>query len=253
MTSFLVFDIETVVDPDLPIAEGTDAQKIPAPPHHQVVALGALLLAGSDYEPKRLGIIGRDSTDERAILLEFTELVEKHAPTLVTFNGRGFDLPVITSRCLHHGLPFRAYYKRRNMRYRFTDEDHFDLMDYLADFGATRPARLDVMAKLIGMPGKVGVDGKDVGPLVHKGRIDEVRDYCLCDVVQTAALFLRVELLRGTIDRAKYVAAARALLLHLSGHPRVHAALWEHIDFERMLLGEPLEEIPEIPSTVVAH
>ncbi len=73
VTSYLVFDIETVVDPDLPIAEGTDAQKIPATPHHQIVALGALLLSGPDYEPKRLGIVGRDSTDERVILLEFTE------------------------------------------------------------------------------------------------------------------------------------------------------------------------------------
>jgi len=253
VTSYLVFDIETVVDPDLPIADGSDAQKIPATPHHQIVALGALLMSGPDYEPKRLGIVGRDTTDERAILLEFTELVEKHAPTLVTFNGRGFDLPVITARCLHHGLPFRTYYRRRGMRYRFTEEDHFDLMDFLADFGAARPARLDVMAKLIGMPGKVGVDGKDVGPLVHKGRVDEVRDYCLCDVVQTAALFLRVELLRGAIDRAKYVTAARALLRHLSTNPRVHAALWDHIDLERFLLGEPLSEATDAPPAVLAH
>jgi predicted PolB exonuclease-like 3'-5' exonuclease len=253
VTSYLVFDIETVVDPDLPIAEGTDAQKIPATPHHQIVALGALLLSGPDYEPKRLGIVGRDSTDERVILLEFTELVEKHAPTLVTFNGRGFDLPVIAARCLHHGVPFRTYYRRRGMRYRFTEEDHFDLMDFLSDFGATRPARLDVMAKLIGMPGKVGVDGKDVGPLIHKGRVEEVRDYCLCDVVQTAALFLRVELLRGAIDRPKYVTAARALLRHLSTHPRVHAALWEHIDLERFLLGEGLEEATEQPGAALAH
>lgn len=241
VSAHLVFDIETIVDPDLPIAEGADQQqKMPAAPHHQIVAIGALLLHGPDHEPKRLGIVGRDTTDERIMLTEFTELVDKHAPTLVTFNGRGFDLPVIIARCLHHGVPFRAYYQRRGMRYRFTDDDHFDLMDYLADFGATRPARLDVMAKLIGMPGKVGVDGKDVGPLIHKGRVDEVRDYCLCDVVQTAGLFLRVELLRGALDRARYVSAARALLGFMQSQPRVAEALLPLIDMERFLLGEPL-------------
>jgi len=123
-------------------------------------------------------------------------------------------------------------------------------MDFLSDFGATRPTRLDVMAKLIGMPGKVGVDGKDVGPLVHKGRIEEVRDYCLCDVVQTAALFLRVELLRGAIDRPRYLSAARALLRHLATHPRVHQTLWDLIDQDRFLLGEPLADPAEAAASL---
>ena len=204
--------------------------------------MGALLLTGPDYAPKRLGIVGRDSTDESAILSEFTELVERHSPTLVSYNGRGFDLPVIAARCLHHGIPFRAYYQSRDMRYRFTDAGHFDLMDYLADFGASKPARLDVTAKLCGMPGKVGVDGKDVGPLVHKGRIDEVRNYCLCDVVQTAGVFLRVQLVRGELARSGYIEAMRALLLSIEDDARV-APLWPKLDFDRLLLGEPLRAL----------
>ncbi len=241
MSSHLVFDIETVIDPDLPIAEGPESQKLPAAPHHQVVAIGALLLSGSERKTRRLGIVGRESTSEAEILTEFTELVERHNPTLVSYNGRSFDLPVIASRCLRHGVPFRAYYRGRDMRYRFSDLGHFDLMDFLADFGATRPARLDVMAKLCGMPGKVGVDGKDVGPLVHQGRIDEVRDYCLCDVVQTAAVFLRVELLRGALDVEQYLQATRDLLQTVAEYPSVSEALWPHLDQERLLLGRPLE------------
>src|SRR5690606_12237253 len=119
-----------------------------------------------------LGIVGRESDNEAEILREFSELIEKHQPTLVTYNGRGFDLPVIAMRCFRHGISFRAYYRGRDMRYRFTEAGHFDLMDYLADYGASRPAKLDVIAKLCGMPGKVGVDGKDVGPLYHKGEIE---------------------------------------------------------------------------------
>ncbi len=236
---YLVFDIETVVDPDLPLAEGQDATKVPPAPHHRVVVLGALLLSGSVPLPKRLGIVGKESTDEATILREFAELVEKHRPTLVSYNGRGFDLPVIAARCLHHGIPFSAYYQVRDMRYRFTEAGHFDLMDYMTDFGATKAVRLDVMAKLVGMPGKVGVDGKDVGPLVHRGRIDEVRNYCLCDVVQTAAVLLRVQLLRGALSRADYLTAMRALLAQIETDERV-VLLSPLLDLNRLLLGEPL-------------
>ena len=114
----------------------------------------------------------------------------------------GFDLPVLASRCLRHGFPFRYYYQARDVRYRFSPDGHLDLMDFIADFGAARSSRLDVVAKLCGMPGKVGVDGKDVGPLVHAGRIEQVRNYCLCDVVQTAGVFLRVQLAAGGARRS---------------------------------------------------
>ena len=96
-----------------------------------------------------------------------------------------------------------------------------DLMDFLSDFGAAKSGRLDVYAKLVGLPGKVGVDGSQVAPMVHAGRIDEVNAYCLCDVAQTAALFLRVQLLRGVIDRARYVSLARGLLTFFDGDARL--------------------------------
>lgn len=247
MNSFLIFDIETIVDPELPILDGPDAQKLPPPPHHRVVAIGALLL-GSDLGPKRLGIIGRESDDEAVILREFSELLDRHQPTLVTYNGRGFDLPVLAMRCFRHGVPFRGYYKSRDMRYRFSEAGHFDLMDYLSDYGATRPAKLDVMAKLCGMPGKVGVDGKDVGPLYHKGHIAEIRNYCLCDVIQTTGVFLRVQLLRGEINEEAYLSAMRALIDLCRTDERV-SAVAEKMDVERLLLGQPLVSDNEAPDS----
>jgi len=240
MSSFLIFDIETIVDPELPILDGPDSQKLPPPPHHRVIAIGALLMNGSDLTPKRLGIIGRQSEDEATILREFSDLVDNHQPTLVTYNGRGFDLPVIAMRCFRHGIPFRAYYRGRDMRYRFTEAGHFDLLDFMADYGASRPAKLDVMAKLCGMPGKVGVDGKDVGPLFHKGRVDEIRNYCLCDVIQTSGVFLRVQLLRGEISEAQYLTAMRALIELTQKDERIHAVS-EKMDIARLLLEQPLE------------
>jgi len=217
--SYLVLDIETIVDPELPISESSVVERLPAPPHHQVVAIGVLWL-DRNYSVLRIGVIGEGKT-EAAALLDFTRFTEERQPNLITYNGRGFDLPVLASRCLRHGIPFRYYYQQRDVRYRFSADGHLDLMDFIADFGATRSARLDVMAKLCGMPGKVGVDGKDVGPMVHAGQIDLVRNYCLCDVVQTAGVFLRVQLLRGELTPGAYQEAIGGLIAAARAEPRV--------------------------------
>jgi predicted PolB exonuclease-like 3'-5' exonuclease len=168
------------------------------------------------------------------MLVDFARFLEKHKPDLVTFNGRGFDLPVIASRCLRHGVPLRHYYRSRDVRYRYSPEGHLDLMDFIADFGAARPARLDIMAKLCGMPGKVGVEGKDVGPMIHAGRIDEVRQYCLCDVAQTAGVFLRVQLLRGELEPPTYVTAMQSLIDTIRDNPRL-AQVAAGMNVERLL------------------
>jgi hypothetical protein len=232
--SFLVLDIETVLDPALPIAESVEAERIPSPPHHQIVVFGALWF--SDYEVRRIGILG-EGKDEAGILADFAKLLAERQPCLVTYNGRGFDMPVIATRCLRHGVALRHYYASRDVRYRFSPEGHLDLMDYVADFGAAKASRLDVVARLCGMPGKLGVDGKDVGPLVHAGRLQEVRNYCLCDVVQTAAIFLRVQLVRGELERPAYLAAMAGLLAAIRRDERL-LPLASAMN-ERRLLLEP--------------
>jgi hypothetical protein len=233
--SFLVLDIETVLDAELPIAESSEAERLPAPPHHKVVVIGALWF-GADYKARKLGVIGENKS-EPGILNDFAKLMEERRPALVTWNGRGFDLPVIAARCLRHGIPLRHYYRTRDVRYRFSPDGHLDLMDYVADFGAAKPSKLDIVAKLCGLPGKVGVDGKDVGPLVHAGRLAEVRDYCLCDVAQTAGVFLRVQLLRGELDREAYVQAMSGLIDLIREDTRV-APVAAGLNVDRLLLKE---------------
>jgi predicted PolB exonuclease-like 3'-5' exonuclease len=229
----LVLDIETVLDPELPIAEAGETERLPAPAHHQVVAIGALWI-DSQHTPRRLAIVG-DDRGEPELLTEFAKLLEERRPTLVTYNGRGFDLPVIEMRCLRYGIPLAHYYRSRDVRYRFSPDGHLDLMDFIADFGATKMSKLDIIAKLCGMPGKVGVDGKDVGPLVHAGRIQEVRDYCLCDVVQTAGIFFRVELLRGQLGRDAYLRSMQALISMIKEDPRLRPVA-EGLNEARLLL-----------------
>ncbi|MCA9600238.1 MAG: ribonuclease H-like domain-containing protein [Myxococcales bacterium] len=230
--SFLVLDIETVLDAELPIAESSEAERLPAPPHHRVVVIGALLF-DENYAVQRIGVIG-EGKEEAGILSDFARFLDRHRPDMITFNGRGFDLPVIASRCLRHGVSLRHYYRSRDVRYRFSPDGHLDLMDYIADFGAAKPARLDIVAKLCGMPGKVGVDGKDVGPLVHAGRLAEVRDYCLCDVAQTAGVFLRLQLLRGELFGEAYLTAMQGLIAAIKADARL-APVASAMNEERLL------------------
>jgi hypothetical protein len=234
---FLILDIETVQDQALP-QESSEGEGLAAPPHHEVVCIGVIWL-GTDHEVRRIGIVS-DGKDEASVLASFSEFMDRHRPTLVTFNGRGFDLPVLAARCLKHGVPFSHYYQGRDVRYRFSPDGHLDLMDYLSDFGAAKRTGLDVSARLCGMPGKVGIDGKDIGPLVHAGRLDEVKHYCLCDVLQTAGIFLRVQLLRGELSRTAYLKAMRGLMRTALADPRFTAVTgtW---DTTRLLLGEKLE------------
>ena len=234
-SSFLVMDIETIIDPRIPLPSKSDQSALPPPPFHQVVAIGALLI-DANYRPVRLGIVGEHKS-EREALEGFAKFMGDRRSDLVTYNGRGFDLPVIVARCLRHGVTFPYYYRERDVRYRFSPRGHLDLMDFMTDFGAARAVPLDTYTKLIGLPGKVGVDGKDVGPMVHAGRIEEVYNYCLCDVVQTTGLFLRVQLLRGELDRERYIEAMKGLIELMSSDDRV-APVYEGIDRAALLLEE---------------
>lgn len=222
----LVLDIETILDDRFPPPE--DPTKFPSPPHHKVICIGAMAIS-SEYEIKKLGLISGDTEEE--ILNNFTQLTIKQKPTFVTFNGRGFDLPVIASRCLSHGITFRYYYALRNVRYRYSDEGHLDVMDYLADFGATKVSKLDMIAKLCGMPGKLGICGNDVAQLP----LEETRNYCLSDVIQTAAIFLRLQLLRGEIDKEKYIQICTNLLEFIKDDVRVKTT-FDAINKDKFLL-----------------
>lgn len=237
--SFLVLDIETVPDPELVWDAAVDGFA-PAP-FHQVVALGVLWL-DADHALQKLGAFGGEEDappDESRVLREFADFVGKRHPTMVTFNGRRFDLPVLANRMLKHGVPFPAYYAGRSggldYRYRYSDDGHLDLAELLTDYGASRMPSLDALAQLVGMPGKMNVDGSKVQSMHEHGRHAEIRNYCLHDVVQTTFVFLRVELLRGRLTQADYRQRAAALWEALEHDSRV-APVLEKADRSRALL-----------------
>jgi 3'-5' exonuclease len=233
---YLVLDIETVPDHALytppEVAVGA-AQPFPPLWAHRPIVIGVLWL-DENYAFKRIGVIGEDK-DEPAMLTDFAKFADEQRPHLVTYNGRGFDLPVIALRCLRHGVSMPFAFDK-GFRYRYSDEGHLDLFDFLSDHGAARVGSLDALAHLVGLPGKVGVDGSQVEGLYNAGQLPLIKNYCLSDVTQTAFLLLRFRLLQGALDREEYRRVSTALYEALAAEPRVQPVI-EKIDRERLLLA----------------
>jgi 3'-5' exonuclease len=239
MIHYLVFDIETRVDKELvkevydpdnsltleqaydtardQILERSGQQSDFFPiPFHIPIAISTLH-ADEKYRIRALGSIGIDKFSEIELVSRFWQMFEG-VQTLVTFNGRGFDLPVLETRALKYGISLPRYFGAGESRStyrgsRYSDAYHLDLCDFLSNFGAAyRRNSLNVLAKLIGLPGKYNIAGEDVEYLYRQGRLKEINQYCMTDVLQTYLLFLRVELIRGRMDTQAYqeaIAAAR--------------------------------------------
>jgi len=208
--SYLVLDIETIVDESVWTPPPEDPDVFPPQYAHRIIAVGVLWL-NPDYGFRRMGIMG-EAGDEARILSDLSSFVDKHRPVIVTYNGRTFDLPVIGLRALKYGVRIPWYFTGRGYRYRFSEEGHYDLMDQLSDYGAARASSLDVVCRLIGLPGKLDMDGGDVGQLFMKGEVERIETYCLTDVIQTAFLFLRHRLVTGAMDKETYSSSCTKLL-----------------------------------------
>ena len=234
--TYLVIDIETVPDRQLHTpAEPSPGLERPFPPLYacKPVVIGAMWLSES-LGLKRLCAVG-DGKDEAGILSDFADFMTARRPHLVTWNGRGFDLPVLTLRSLRYGISWPWYYRDRDYRYRYSEEGHLDLCDFLSDHGAARMTPLDGVSRLIGLPGKDGIDGSQVEGLFNAGQTEALRRYCLSDVTQTAFVFLRYRLLVGALDLEGYRRVASDLLAAVAADPCV-SRIAEGVDRQRLLL-----------------
>jgi predicted PolB exonuclease-like 3'-5' exonuclease len=241
MAPVLVFDIETIPDTlglrklweldasvsDAAVAELVAQRRRQAtgndflPAHLQKVV--AISCALRDRDAVRVWSLGSAQDGERDIVQRFFDGIERYTPQLVSWNGSGFDLPVLHYRALVHGIAGRAYwdvgendreFKFNNYLSRFHSR-HTDLMDVLAGYQNRAWAPLDEIAQLCGLPGKLGMDGSQVYPAWQRGEIEAIRNYCETDVANTYLLFLRFQLIRGILDDpgyAKEVDVFRAFL-----------------------------------------
>jgi len=157
--------------------------------------------------------ISRDGrSDEARIVQQFFSSIDKRVPQLVSWNGGGFDLPVLHYRGLMHGVVASKYwdfgeddreFKWNNYISRYHHR-HLDLMDLLALYQPRVNAPLDAMARLCGLPGKLGMDGAGVWGAYQAGKIAEIRNYCETDVVNTYLIFLRFQLMRGALTEPQF-------------------------------------------------
>jgi predicted PolB exonuclease-like 3'-5' exonuclease len=237
----LILDVETIPDSERwSRPEAPNEAAFPPTWAHRIIVVGCLWL-DHGYRLKRFGVIGEKAAptgslddSERNLLEDFSRFVGRARPVLVTYNGRSFDLPVIVMRALCHGIALPWYYRDRDIRYRYSEDGHLDLCDWLADHGATRAGKLDAISRLIGLPGKIDVDGSQVEGLYRKGQLESIQKYCLADVAQTALLFLRFRLLQGHLSAETYRQRTQSLLDALAADGRVTDIL-DKLDREHLL------------------
>ncbi len=230
MTPILVFDIETIPDvagirklDDLPsdmsdddVAEHAFAARREKTgsdflPHH-LQHVAAISCVFRDREGMRVRSLGQPGDSEASLIQSFFKVIEKYTPQLVSWNGGGFDLPVLHYRGLIHGVSAPRYwdmgeddreFKWNNYISRYHSR-HTDLMDVLAAFQPRASAPLDALAKLCGFPGKLGMDGSKVWEAFQAGRLDEIRAYCETDVVNTYLMYCKYQLMRGGFTADDY-------------------------------------------------
>ena len=248
LTNTFVFDIETI--PDLEagrriyqLGDLSDEDTAKAMFHlrnqetggsdfmrhhlHQIVAISVVF---KSHDTFKVWSIGNEDASEKEILERFFDGIERYTPTLVSWNGGGFDLPVIHYRSLKHGICAQRYwetgkddqsFKWNNYISRYHAR-HTDLMDLLSGYQPRAVAPLDQISTLCGFPGKMGMDGSKVFDAWSNGQIKAIRDYCETDVLNTWLVYLRFELMRGNIDQSAYEHECNALREYLQQSEQGH-------------------------------
>ena len=207
-------------------ASGTEVMR-----HHlnRVVAIAVVLRAGDRF---RVWSLGDPDSSERELVERFFDGIERYSPNLVSWNGGGFDLPVLHYRALLHGVAAPRYWESgdddqsfrwNNYLNRFHAR-HTDLMDVLAGYQPRAFARLDEIAQMLGLPGKLGMDGSGVWDAFAAGEIERIRAYCEVDALNTFLVHLRYELMRGRLSPDGYQRECAVVRDRLQADERDHLA-----------------------------
>ena len=176
---------------------------------HRIVAIAVVLRSAERF---KLWSLGDVTAPEEELIARFFDGLERYSPTLVSWNGSGFDLPVLHYRSLLHGVVARRYWETgeddtsfrwNNYLSRF-HQRHTDLMDVLSGYQPRASVSLQDMAMLLGLPGKLGMHGSLVWDRYLGGDLEVIRNYCETDALNTFLIYLRFELVRGHLSREAY-------------------------------------------------
>ncbi|MBP3208149.1 MAG: 3'-5' exonuclease [Campylobacter sp.] len=178
---------------------------------HKVVCISAVM---ADKFGNFMRVSTLQGKNEKEKIAEFLKFINSHNPRLVSFNGRGFDLPMIMVRAMKYNLDANSYFetndqitnksKWENYRSRYDGRFHLDLLDHISDFRAVSGLKLDYLCTALGLPGKYDVSGDQVLDLYYNAKQEKIDEYCESDTLNTYWLFLKYELLRGNLQISDY-------------------------------------------------
>lgn len=234
-TAFLVMDSETIPDgrlvsavkypdqnlsPEYAVAKAQDEARMNSWNHSEFlpvtfqlpIAICAIRVA-ADFTLQAMKCLDAPQFRPREIVKGFWSGMSLYNKAkLVTFNGRAFDMPLLELAAFRYGYSAREHYQ--NNRYRFNGP--IDLCEFFSNYGACRvDGGLNLLAKMLGKPGKMEIKGEDVYRLYLEGKHQEINDYCLCDTLDTYFVFLRTRILTGDLSvdqETELVAKAREFL-----------------------------------------
>lgn len=236
--NLIVCDLETV--PDLrafAAANGLEGKpfdevraalgdKFPKHLYHSIVCIGALVAERRDglWHVIASGAPHVGERSEKQLIEDFVAKIADLQAQLVTFNGTGFDLPVLRYRAMLNrvsapGLSARSYFNRYT-------EDAVDLCDVLASYSSNAKATLHEICRTFGLPGKPGeVDGGSVEELFRAGRLNDIAKYCETDIMNTYRVWLRYELFRGRLSQQEFLASEENIVAFIRERPgKAHLA-----------------------------
>ena len=217
---YLVFDIESVADSQLVArlrypgeAVGRYRAELMAkyesdfiPYTYQIPISVAVAKVAADFRLIDLVVLDEPEFRSHVITEYFWRGWEKYGrPTLVSFNGRTFDVPLMELAAFRYGLSVPGWFSVAGKsfeqpRSRYNTQSHIDLCELLTNFGSTRfTGGLNLAANILGKPGKMEVQGDMVQDMYDAGRLAEINDYCRCDVLDTYFVFLRTRVLLGQL------------------------------------------------------
>jgi 3'-5' exonuclease len=187
-----------------------------------------MLRVGADFSLQGIACLDAPHYRPHGIAEQFWMGLERYRQCepdvkIVTFNGRGFDLPLLEMAAFRYGIPAKSLQEWR-------DDRHLDLMAWLTNRGEIRlSGGLNLLAKLLGKPGKMEVTGNKVYRMWLDAKIDAINDYCLCDTLDTYFVFLRTRVLAGALSLDAEQALIRRTKDWLGGQTAAYPALAEYV------------------------
>jgi predicted PolB exonuclease-like 3'-5' exonuclease len=250
--TIMVYDLETVPDIEsgrrlLQLPESRDSEVLEAllarrraqsngseflPLYLQRIVAISVVVKDKDWV--KVWSLGETDSSEAELIERFFAGLSRYTPTLVSWNGSGFDLPVLHYRSLLHGVAAPKYWDmgESNSEFKWNNylnryhHRHLDLMDVLSAYQSRAVAPLHEIAILLKFPGKLGLNGGEVLERFQANRLGDIRDYCESDVLNTYLIYLRFEQIRGRLSSEEYQAECHLLSEMLAASSKQH-----HHDF----------------------